>query len=426
MHRLFGRYDYEIILGSRADSEVPQMSLLYGDNGTGKTTILNLIFHLLSSDLGRVHKTLIANVPFQDFTVTFSDQTMVFASRNADTLTGAFDLGLRPCNGPDETARIEVEPETGRALSSLAPPELAPLLQRISSFVPAVFYLGDDRTLESDTLPVHDSGLRRRKILHHGDEEMRIESDPRLSDPRETALNESIRRTQQQLYVELAHASTRGEANARQIYAEILESIASTSQSSDTQPDRKPDLEGDLRELENISKEFESFELGPAIDAAPLLDSLSRADELTLPIVTQVLGSFLNGQRARLNALDVLYRKMHDFVSISNEYLTDKRLALDITKGISIQITDGELDPSLLSSGEQHLLLLFLNIFNSSDQARLFIIDEPELSLNVKWQRQLVDSLVELTRNSQCQFLLATHSIELLSKHKDYVVKLKQ
>ena len=309
---------------------------------------------------------------------------------------------------------------------SIQPPDLAPLLQRISALAPAVFYLGDDRTLVSDTLPRNETSPRRRRILHNGDDEVRIDVDHGISESRETVLNESIRRTQQQLYVELAHASTRGEADARQIYAEILGSIASASESLASEPDRKSDLELDLRELEKISQEFEAFELGTAIDAAPLLESLSRADELTMPIVTQVLRSFLNGQRARLNALEVLYRKMRDFVSISNEYLTDKRLELDITKGVSIQITDGELEPSLLSSGEQHLLLLFLNVFTSSDQSRLFLIDEPELSLNVKWQRQLVDSLVDLTHNTQCQFLLATHSIELLSKHKDHVVNLKQ
>ena len=403
------------------------MSLLYGDNGTGKTTILNLVFHLLSSGLGRGHKSRIASVPFRNFTVTMSDETTVFASRTLDHLTGTFELGLGLRDVPPQRVKIEVDPETGRVPTQLAPSELAPLLRKIAAFVPAVFYLGDDRTLEGDALPENDmKTLRGRSILTHLEEEGRISIDRGLSEPRLAVLNESIRRTQQQLYVELANASTRGEANARQIYAEILGSIASASASADVEPQEQSALERDLRELESISRKFEAFHLGPAIDAAPLSESLYKADERTMPIVTQVLRSFLNGQRARLDALEVLYNKMHNFVSITNEYLADKQIELDITKGVSIRVPSGELDPTLLSSGEQHLLLLFLNVFASSEESRLFIIDEPELSLNVKWQRQLVDSLLELTDNSECQFLLATHSIELLSKHSDYVVKLRQ
>ena len=421
--QLFGRYDYNIRMGCNGDG---QMSLLYGDNGTGKTTILNLVFHLLSSDQGRGHKTRMVQVPFRTFTVTFSDESTVFASRTSDTLTGTFDLGYRPGDGPAETVKLNADPESGRVLSTLAPPELAPLLQKIKANAPAVFYLGDDRTLQSDALPPNDSSVPRRRLIGPYDEDEHIQIAYDWSEQRDAALNDSIRRTQQQLYVELAHASTRGEADARQIYAEILGSIASADVSANVEPDQKSDLERDLRELEGISSQFAAFHLGAAIDAAPLSESLSKADDRTMPIVAQVLRSFLNGQRARLNALEPLFTKMHRFVTISNQYMTDKQIELDLLKGVSIRLPSGNLDPTLLSSGERHLLLLFLNVLASSDKSRLFIIDEPELSLNIKWQRQLVDSLLDLTKNSECQFMLATHSIELLSKHRDYVVKLTQ
>jgi ABC-type glutathione transport system ATPase component len=83
-----------------------------------------------------------------------------------------------------------------------------------------------------------------------------------------------------------------------------------------------------------------------------------------------------------------------------------------------------KLDPENLSSGEKQLLLLFFNVLTSAETASLFIIDEPEISLNVKWQRKLVDSLIDITTESSCQFLLATHSIELLTKHRNETIKL--
>ena len=56
--------------------------------------------------------------------------------------------------------------------------------------------------------------------------------------------------------------------------------------------------------------------------------------------------------------------------------------------------------------------------------ASIFIIDEPEISLNVKWQRKLGDTLLKFAKGRNVQFILASHSIELLSGHGKNVFKL--
>ena len=425
VEKLFGRYDYLIHMGNRPDREADRMSLLYGDNGSGKTTILNLVFHLLSSERFRGHKTYVAQIPFRDFSVTFSDGTTIYASRPSAELTGTFELGVNHTSGRVESAMVEIDPETRVVPSRQMSPELDGLLEGLTSLLPSVYYLGDDRSLESDTLPIGDIRFNRNQTATYIPEDEWPLIERRTKALRDIVLKESISRAQHQLYVEFARVSTRGEEDARQIYANVLRTIASAATSPSAIEDQKGLLEKELEELEEISERFAAFDLGSAIDIDPLSESLTGADEVTLPVVVQVLRSFLDGQRARLNALEVLYRKMYNFVATTNDYLTDKTVELDISKGLTVQIPGGELSPDVLSSGEQHLLLLFLNVFTSEQRPRLFIIDEPELSLNVKWQRQLVDSLLSLTENSPCQFLMATHSIELLSKHREYVRQLK-
>lgn len=46
---LFGLYDYDIPVASKS-REFPKVLILYGDNGSGKTSILRLIFHLLACE----------------------------------------------------------------------------------------------------------------------------------------------------------------------------------------------------------------------------------------------------------------------------------------------------------------------------------------------------------------------------------------
>ena len=80
-------------------------------------------------------------------------------------------------------------------------------------------------------------------------------------------------------------------------------------------------------------------------------------------------------------------------------------------------------DISNLSSGEQQILIIFSYLaFNTQDES-LFIIDEPELSLHVKWQEDFLSSLEKITPSST-QLFLATHSPILVGKKKEKAVLL--
>jgi len=66
VHKLFGTYDYVLSAPDNAN-EPNSLVILYGDNGTGKTTILKLLFHLLSPETGQGHKTALATIPVSAF-----------------------------------------------------------------------------------------------------------------------------------------------------------------------------------------------------------------------------------------------------------------------------------------------------------------------------------------------------------------------
>ena len=138
-----------------------------------------------------------------------------------------------------------------------------------------------------------------------------------------------------------------------------------------------------------------------------------------------VIKPYVDGIKARLDALEKIQKSIATFVRSVNSFYSNKEVKFHLAKGLTIQTPDGEtLNPTLLSSGEKQLLLLFCNILTAQDQQSIFIIDEPELSLNVKWQRQLIQALLDCTRGGRMQFILATHSIELLALHQHNVLRL--
>jgi predicted ATP-binding protein involved in virulence len=77
------------------------------------------------------------------------------------------------------------------------------------------------------------------------------------------------------------------------------------------------------------------------------------------------------------------------------------------------------------SSGERQLVLLLSNTILARDTAGIFLIDEPELSLNVKWQRNLVSALLRCSEGSRIQYVLASHTLELITQHKRDAIRLQ-
>lgn len=64
--------------------------------------------------------------------------------------------------------------------------------------------------------------------------------------------------------------------------------------------------------------------------------------------------------------------------------------------------------PYQLSSGEKQMLVILLTVLVEDGQPYVLFMDEPEVSLHVEWQKQLIDLILEL--NPNVQIVLTTHS----------------
>lgn len=99
------------------------------------------------------------------------------------------------------------------------------------------------------------------------------------------------------------------------------------------------------------------------------------------------------------------------FVDVCNAYLKPgKQLVYDDTKFI-VQIIDSAgrpIDLSVLSSGEKQVVSLFSHLYLDDAEDQVVIIDEPELSLSVPWQKRF---LTDILQSGRCGFVFSvTHS----------------
>lgn len=110
------------------------------------------------------------------------------------------------------------------------------------------------------------------------------------------------------------------------------------------------------------------------------------------------------------------------FEDLIHRFLTTNKRTTFSERGIIAQAGDENIGIDMLSSGEKHLVRILLE--SLSAQGNCIIIDEPELSLHIDWQRELVSAMQ--TVNPQLQMVLATHSPDIMAELRDdYIFELQ-
>lgn len=114
------------------------------------------------------------------------------------------------------------------------------------------------------------------------------------------------------------------------------------------------------------------------------------------------------------------------FVDVCNEYLEGKHLVYDdVNYTLSVIRNRKTIELAALSSGEKQIVSLFSQVYIGSADSYIIIIDEPELSLSVNWQRRL---LPDLDGSGRCAVIAAvTHSPFIFDNDFDrYTVDLSE
>ncbi|WP_080517639.1 AAA family ATPase [Cereibacter sphaeroides] len=99
------------------------------------------------------------------------------------------------------------------------------------------------------------------------------------------------------------------------------------------------------------------------------------------------------------------------FINTCNKYLHPLKIIEYDEATFSTAVVDrasGALDLSLLSSGEKQVISVFAHLFLDKQDVQTVVIDEPELSLSVPWQKRFLEDILN---SGKCSFLLSvTHS----------------
>ena len=111
-----------------------------------------------------------------------------------------------------------------------------------------------------------------------------------------------------------------------------------------------------------------------------------------------------------------IFKPRDTFLGILNKMLQRKTLKINEKNELYAESQSGKiLTPLELSSGEKQLLIILGEALLQRDAPWIYIADEPELSLHVDWQVDLVDNVRQM--NPASQVIVATHSPDIVSHY---------
>lgn len=432
--KLFGRFDY------RLDFSDEGIMIITGPNGYGKSTILRIINNFCNDSLEKV-----LAYSFKKLVILCEGKSVVISKNKNFFKIGDYDFPYpnkkwERRNGlPPYLRRVGYDEYIDMRTSEKI---------KLMGGVPHQLSLWDDQIVDdkfafsildsidiTSSVKLKDKMEELRKAFQlirdvqseigkvHFIQEQRLiekrevsEEGRRYGEPKTeyiTVINENSKKLKDEL-AEIMKKHSSLSSNLDSSYIKRLLEADQTTIVTD-------EFFDSLRELQKKQEKLQKYGLAETKNAL----YLSYLEENKLSRFGIELSIYLEDANAKYQVFESIIDKLELYERIVNEKLAFKKMYLSSSEGIVVKTDEGEpLLLSDLSSGEQEILVLFYKLIFESD-VNLLLIDEPEISLHIAWQKELMEnlkSIVNLKKN--IQVIIATHSPQIISHNWDLQIDL--
>ncbi|MER3383189.1 AAA family ATPase [Pectobacterium aroidearum] len=113
---------------------------------------------------------------------------------------------------------------------------------------------------------------------------------------------------------------------------------------------------------------------------------------------------------------------LKDFKNIVNDFFLNKYIEIDFSGDLKLYILENGNEISIyeLSSGEKQVLNILIESLLQRGRSNIFMADEPEISLHISWQSKIIKSIKSLNENAQV--IIATHSPEVAGSYPSKII----
>lgn len=427
-------------------------AIVYGPNGVGKTRVLEIINALCNMSLVRL-----GSLPFRSAELRFSDGCILQVNRisggaqeNEPMLDGMPDR-------QDKTGELEFVLWTRDSTPVVSRvkilDDLQEYIQRISRYEPTddidtwidpndgelipfellqARYMARFRSRNAGRMS--KSRQLSSEILDFADSlDVRlIETQRLIGLSLQQGIQNADRRTLRDESPQRIPTITRYSDQIRLSLNENLSANSRLTQSLDSTFPRRMLERGDRSDLTETELRAKWAEQTTRRARLTQIADLNVDRELSLPegsLNSWQLGMlelYLEDADEKLDSFSKILKRINLLEEIVNARLLRKSLHIDANNGL---VVTRELDRSTvpltaLSSGEQHEIILMFDLLFNVKPGSLVMIDEPEISLHIGWQKKFIADVLRISALVGFQFVVATHSPQIIDRWWSHATRL--
>ena len=422
----------------------PELTFLYGLNGSGKTTALRLIMGLLQPSLESLGGIQFATASLSGESHDHGELT-ISAERTDTHLV----LNCTACEEPLEVP-LEVfdAEESGRILNrECSRSKTFTMIREISS----PMFLGIDRRFITPSPKRVAGRVASSREMASRFRRERMAREEHAYDPGLAEVADLI-----DTYVARLHGAQE-RVNDQFRKHLLLESFTyvdpsprgfsfeapSEEEFSDFQRKRRA-ISDALAGLDLVSEEFEERSESFFSTIEDIITTirkgsgaLQKGKDISKKLSEALTAWFVN--QSQLDRIDRLfdmttkyqeqteqtYKPLNAFVSLINRFFsqTGKEVSIGREGGARIKMPNGKTSSlQALSSGERQIFIMLAHLSLNRRLIRdgVFIVDEPELSLHMGWQDMFVEAIQKA--NPRLQLILATHAPAIIGGRNELCV----
>lgn len=180
----------------------------------------------------------------------------------------------------------------------------------------------------------------------------------------------------------------------------------------------------DIRQRYDRQNDFRS-RIG-RVASVPLHEEFSLPKDILESWTLRLLDIYLDDADQKLKPFGPLLEKIELLESIVNDRLLRKSLRVTAEDGLQVSRSDSGQGIPLgsLSSGEQHEIILMIDLLFNVAAGAVVLIDEPEISLHIAWQLSFIPDVKRIAEVAGFNFVVATHSPQIINDEWDQAVRL--
>lgn len=424
---LFGLYNHVIKLNLKE-----RVTILHGPNGVGKTITLRMVEALLN---GR--PDILSQMPFNRLTLDFTDNSKIIISQPEPHSTminqEPMSLTLELLDKNNECNKHQLSLESEMIASAYE------LSAGIKWLVPLVGLRWNDLN-QRDELTAYEVVHRYFSFLPD-DKQKSILNRYNLISELENKIKTYFIDTERLLHFKTEHQPSQfipkvleySQDVKRRIdgtlahYAQISQALDQSFPQRLFTTDNESLLGAKLKvRMANLEqKRHELREIGLLDETSAQPFDLAELDKVNSE-ENRAMTLYINDTEHKLEVFNDLAQSSKLLLDNINTKFKDKRLRIDREKGfVVINDLGKKLELNSLSSGEQHEIVLLYDLLFRIKPNTLVLIDEPELSLHVVWQKRFMPDLLKIAEVAQIDVLVATHSPYIVGEYTDLMVALE-